>query len=100
MDSRLKDRRRRQSNHSIDRRNRPVPRLYIHVTHSAEAAPRLPVLKFSMERTVFFSSGTEVPPEVTSTMGRFLLMKPCANSRMLCASVWGRVGRACVCEEG
>ena len=29
---------------------------------SAEAAPRLPVLKLSMKRTVFFSRGTMVPP--------------------------------------
>ena len=43
----------------------------------------MPVLKFSMERTVFFSKGTDVPPDVTSTRGRFLSRKPCANSRML-----------------
>ncbi len=36
-------------------------------TYSAEVAPRKPVLKFSMERTVFFSRGTLVPPEVTRT---------------------------------
>jgi hypothetical protein len=29
--------------------------------------PREPVLKLSMNRTVFFSSGTVVPPLVTST---------------------------------
>eukprot|EP00967_Tisochrysis_lutea_P137815 scaffold247931_cov33-Tisochrysis_lutea.AAC.1 len=37
---------------------------------STEAAPRLPVEKLSMNRTVLRSSGTVVPPEVTSTMGR------------------------------
>lgn len=33
---------------------------------SAMAAPRVPVLKLSMNRTVDRSSGTVVPPDVTS----------------------------------
>lgn len=42
--------------------------------YSAEAAPRLPVLKFSMDRTVFFSNGTEVPPYfIQYTRSRFFL---------------------------
>ena len=38
------------------------------VVYSAETEPRLPVLKFSTDRTVFFSRGTLVPPEVTSAI--------------------------------
>jgi len=37
--------------------------------HSTLDAPLLPLLKLSMNRTMFFSSGTMVPPEVTSTIG-------------------------------
>lgn len=32
-------------------------------------APLVPVEKFSSDLTVFFSSGTEVPPDVTRTKG-------------------------------
>lgn len=39
-------------------------------THSAETAPRRPVLKLSMVRTVLASSGTAVPPAVIHTTGR------------------------------
>ena len=34
--------------------------------YSALSAPLVPVEKFSTERTVFFSRGTLVPPEVTT----------------------------------
>lgn len=38
------------------------------MAYSAESAPRCPVEKFSIERTVFFSNETEVPPEVIQTI--------------------------------
>ena len=38
--------------------------------YSHDAAPRVPVLKLSMNRTVFCSKGTVVPPEVINTNGR------------------------------
>lgn len=38
--------------------------------HSAEMAPRRPVLKLSMLRTVLASRGTAVPPAVMHTTGR------------------------------
>ena len=38
---------------------------------SVEADPRVPWLKLSMNRTVFFSKGIVVPPEVTKTMRCF-----------------------------
>ena len=31
--------------------------------YSAEAAPRVPMLKLSMKRTAFSSNGTRVPPD-------------------------------------
>jgi hypothetical protein len=37
--------------------------------YSAERAPLLPVLKFSIDLTVFFSSGTLVPPLVIKAKG-------------------------------
>lgn len=40
--------------------------------YSVDLAPRVPVLKFSTDRTVFFSNGTEVPPDEISTKGLFL----------------------------
>lgn len=39
--------------------------------YSADVAPRVPALKLSMKRTVCFSSGTVVPPEVTRTTRLF-----------------------------
>lgn len=36
--------------------------------YSADAEPRVPMLKLSMNRTVFSSRGTVVPPEVTKTI--------------------------------
>eukprot|EP00982_Pelagococcus_subviridis_P004790 29345-Pelagococcus_subviridis.AAC.4 len=38
--------------------------------HSADAAPRVPLLKLSINRTADLSSGAVVPPEVTSAIGR------------------------------
>lgn len=37
-------------------------KILLHKTDSALAAPRVPAEKLSMKRTVFFSSGTCVPP--------------------------------------
>lgn len=42
-------------------------------THSALVAPLDPVEKLSMKRTVFFSKGIVVPPEVIITSGLWLL---------------------------
>lgn len=39
--------------------------------YSADLAPLDPVLKFSIDLTVFFSRGTLVPPEVTNATGVF-----------------------------
>ena len=36
---------------------------------SHEKAPLYPVEKFSIDLTVFFSKGTDVPPDVTKTRG-------------------------------
>jgi len=41
------------------------------IKHSVETAPLLPVEKFSMDLTVFFSNGIEVPPLVTKIIGFF-----------------------------
>lgn len=41
------------------------------LTYSAESAPLCPVEKFSIDRTVFFSSCTEVPPDVTQAIFTF-----------------------------
>lgn len=39
------------------------------IKHSVEIAPLFPVEKFSIDLTVFFSNGIEVPPLVTKIIG-------------------------------
>eukprot|EP00962_Isochrysis_galbana_P048945 scaffold20578_cov124-Isochrysis_galbana.AAC.1 len=47
---------------------------------SADAAPRFPVEKLSMNRTVLRSSGTVVPPDVTSAIVSALCLEKKASS--------------------
>jgi hypothetical protein len=56
--------------------------------YSAEVLPLSPVLKLSMKRTVFFSKGTVVPPEVTNTIGfgDDTLIKADKDSSILCCT--------------
>ena len=60
-------------------------------TYSAEAAPLFPVLKLSMNRTVFFSKATAVPPLVTTTTGLWALWACWTNVRR----IWSIFGVFC-----